>query len=99
MTKRKSLPPMRLAKIDYGFGVAEFWSRATDAELERTFMLHANQCFGIRKSVCKFHVVKVTVAELPEFWRQIPNASVLLKHNGDTILFDSDGNKIKSEWD
>lgn len=91
---------MAYALIDYGFGMAEFWGDFTEDSLQREFMGCANDCFGIRKSISKFEVKKFLAEQsLPEFWSKIEGAATLLKHSGDSILFDKDGEKIKSEWD
>lgn len=91
---------MRYAQIDYGDGgKAELWGDFEEADVEAFFMKHANQCFGIRKSIFQCEVLSTEERELPEPWNKLEGAAVVLKHNGDTIVWNAAGDKIKSEWD
>ena len=91
---------MAYAQIDYGCGKAQFWGDFTSQTVKRQFTRHANQCFGIRKSIMRTDVLTFEAgAALPEPWAALPGAASVLKHSGDTIVWDADGEKIKSEWD
>lgn len=92
---------MGKAMIDYGCGVAELIGDFAEENTERFFMTHANQCFGIRKSITDFKLLSFdSDGELSEFWKTVEGAKTFLKHSGgDTIVWDDAGEKIKSEWD
>ncbi len=87
------------AEIDYGYGKAEIWGTFDADTVERFFTRHANQCFGIRKSISQVVVLTIETGDLPDPWRQFEGAAAVLKHSGDTIVWDADGTKIKTEWD
>jgi len=87
------------AVIDYGCGIAEFWGSFTKASVERQFMRHANQCFGIRKSIMGFELKSIEPSVLPEPWCLMTGAATVLKHSGDIIVWNEAGDKIKSEFD
>lgn len=87
------------AEIDYGYGMAEYWGPFNADTVERDFMHHANQCFGIRKSISKFNLVTLCPEALPAPWAKLPGATRVLKQSGDTIVWGADDEKIKSEWD
>lgn len=80
---------MNKYRIDYGFGVAEFYTDATDpAQVRREFHACANECFGIRKSLDGYEVVATYLGVgLPTEYR-VTGATHLLIHGGDEILFD-----------
>lgn len=92
---------MAFAKINYGGNaVAEFWGNFPESDMQEAFYRHANQCFGIRKSIMGFTLLRYDADQnLPEPWNKIEGAATVLKHSGDTIVFGTDGEKIKSEWD
>lgn len=94
-----TLPQTRYAEIDYGGGTAEYWGPFDADTVERDFMRHANQCFGIRKSISQFSIVVLCPEDLPEPWVKLPSATRVLKHSGYTIVWNSADDKIKSEWD
>lgn len=87
--------------IDYGFGVAQLWADVPKGEVERTFYRYANQCFGIRKSIMKCDIKERKQEPLPEYIAKVhPDAEVVLKHDGDTIVWGGDPDvKLRSEWD
>ena len=87
------------AEIDYGFGQADFWGTFTQETVERSFMEKANQCFGIRKSISDFVLISMEPDSLPKPWADLPGAATVLKHDGDTIVWNGEGEKIKSEFD
>jgi hypothetical protein len=100
MTKQAHTPTTRLAIINYGYGKAEFWGQFDQDTVERQFYRFANQCFGIRKSISRCTILQLDEASLPEPWSKLEGATTVLKHSGgDTIVWDADGEKIKSEWD
>lgn len=101
---------MMYAEIDYGGGGrAKIWGEFTEETVVRAFVQHANQCFGIRKSIMQEEVLKVEPVDgLPEPWDKMQGAAFVLKHNcgggfggmfEDVAVFDADGEKLKSEWD
>ena len=92
---------MAHAMIDYGEGVAELVGDFTEDTAEDFFMDHANQCFGIRKSISDFKLLSFEDERgLGDFWSKVEGAKTMLKHSGgDTIVWDDKGDKIKSEWD
>ena len=88
------------AHIDYGSGYADLWGRFNAETVERAFYHHANQCFGIRKSIMRFELLSIEPSGMPAPWSLLPEADVMLKHTGgDTIVWNAAGDKIKSEWD
>lgn len=87
------------ADIDYGYGKAEFWGLFDATTVKREFMRHANQCFGIRKSISDFKLLSIEPGGAPSPWDKFPGATTVLRHSGDTIVWDAAGEKIKSEWD
>lgn len=99
LNQRSEVNEMMKAEIKYGFGTAEFWGEFTAETVERQFYQHANQCFGIRKSISGFTLLSIEEEALPEPWAQLNGASTMLKHSGDTIVWNAVGDKIKSEWD
>ena len=81
-------------KIDYGFGIAPLYTPSENWD-ERFYKL-AGQCFGIRKSIM--------FADLISSNEDKPNNMLdgeyeRLEHNGDVIVWNKNGEKIKSEWD
>ena len=80
--------------IDYGFSTATLYTPSSD--WEGRFYELANQCFGIRKSIMWAHLVRSEDAE-PKY--KIVGEYERLEHDGDLIVWDEAGEKIKSEWD
>lgn len=80
--------------IDYGFGTAQLYTPSEDWE-DRFYEL-ANQCFGIRKSIlhAKLALKKDIQPENP-----LENEYERLEHSGDVIVWNKNGEKIKSEFD
>jgi hypothetical protein len=81
-------------EIDYEHGKAILYTPSQD--WRGTFRRLANQCFGIRKSIGD--VVLLDIADIE------PNDKMLdeyerLKHNGDIIIWNKEGEKIKAEWE
>jgi len=87
------------AEIDYGYGKAEIWGAFDADTAERFFSTHANQCFGIRKSIAQIVVLFIEPADLPEPWDRFDGAATVLKHSDDVVIWNADGAKIKTEWD
>lgn len=98
------------AEIDYGGGgLAKIWGEFDADTVEREFYSHANECFGIRKSIMNFRLIKIEKADdLPDPWHNMEKAAFVLEHNcgvgafeifKDVIVFDADGEKLKSEFD
>lgn len=87
------------AEIDYGYGKAEIWGEFDADTVERFFTRHANQCFGIRKSIAQVDVLFIGQGEIPSPWGLLPGAAAVLKHSGDTVVWNAAGEKIKSEFD
>ena len=91
---------MAFAKIDYGNAIAKLWGTFSKDEAEAFFMRHANQCFGIRRSIMGFELLEYEEdALLPSPWGRLEGAVTMLKHSGATIVWDHNGEKIKSEFD
>ncbi len=80
--------------IDYEYGTANLYTPYKD--WESRFYELADQCFGIRKSIGTVRLVAKT-DEKPQ--DPIPGEFERLEHNGDVIIWNKDGEKIKSEWD
>lgn len=80
---------MHKYKIDYGYGVADFYTEAVDpAQVRREFHACANECFGIRKSLDGYQVQETyRDVALPLPYRN-HLATHFLSHHGDEILFD-----------
>jgi len=80
---------MNKHKINYGYGIADFWTEATDPkQIEDEFYELANCCFGIRKSLAGYSLEQTYEnVELPLPYRN-QEATNLLSHHGDDILFD-----------
>ena len=81
-------------KIDYGSGVATLYTPSEDWE-ERFFEL-ASQCFGIRKSIMCTKLISAINCKYPN---ELDGEYERLEHNGDVIVWNQSGEKIKSEWD
>lgn len=80
--------------IDYENGTAELYT-PSEHWLARFYEL-AGQCFGIRKSIGQVRMIKETDEQPPYL---LQGEYERLCHNGDVIVWDEDGRKIKSEWD
>lgn len=80
--------------IDYGCGIATLFTPHED--WKNRFYALAEQCFGIRKSI--FYAKLLSADEVGP---QNPYAGEYerLEHDGDIIIWDAIGEKIKSEWD
>jgi hypothetical protein len=88
------------ARIDYGNGRAQLWGTFDAKSVNGIFHKYAGQCFGIRKSLEAFILLEFRPdTPLPEPWNTMPGAATILKHSGDTIVWNKAGEKIKSEWD
>lgn len=81
-------------KIDYTFGVAKLYTPSED--WKKRFYDLANQCFGIRKSIGYVSLIS-KVKEEPKY--KIEGEYERLEHNGDVIVWNEKGEKIKSEFD
>jgi len=80
--------------INYGWGFATLYTPSDD--WERRFYFLANQCFGIRKSIDEPYLIKAEKGE-PKY--MLVGEYERLEHDGDTIVWNEAGEKIKSEWD
>ena len=82
-------------RIDYEYGTANLYTPSTDWE-ERFYEL-AGQCFGIRKSIGETRLISQTDEKPTEM---LDGEYERLEHSGgDTIVWNEQGEKIKSEWD
>ena len=80
--------------INYGCGRATLYT--PHENWEERFMELASQCFGIRKSI----MCTELISESKEFYpHPLDGEYERLEHNGDVIVWNADGEKIKSEWD
>ena len=78
--------------IDYEFGKAHFITQSSDPKaVMREFYECANQCFGIRKSIGETNIIASHAFET--------DSLTVLLHNGDSIIFDEQHEKIKDEWE
>ena len=80
--------------IDYGHGKAELYTPSEN--WEGRFHVLASQCFGIRKSIAKAELIKQEDVQ-PKYL--LVGEYERLEHDGDLIVWNEEGNKIKSEWD
>ena len=80
--------------IDYEYGIAKLYTPSEDWE-DRFYTL-ADQCFGIRKSIGEVELVKIEDVEPKE---KIEGEYERLEYKGDLIIWNKEGEKIKSEWD
>lgn len=83
-----------LYMIDYGFGVAKLYTPHED--WRSRFYELADQCFGIRKSIM-YACLIYKRAEKPR--NPLSDEYERLEHNGDVIVWNKAGEKIKSECD
>ena len=81
-------------KINYGFGIATLYTPSED--WEGRFYELANQCFGIRKSIMYAELIDAVNCECQD---KLDGEYERLEHNGDVIIWNKNGEKIKSEWD
>lgn len=81
-------------KINYGFGTAYLYTPCVNWK-ERFYEL-ANQCFGIRKSIMYAHLITTEDAAPKDI---IDGEHERLEHNGDVIIWNAQGEKIKDEWE
>lgn len=97
----KNLPPTFRYKIDYEYGVAELFTWRTDQPLT-VFKSLASECFGIRKSIGFTTLLSAsdwTEREFPFPWTDYGGACHMLLHNGDSIIWNGNWEKLKSEFD
>lgn len=80
--------------IDYKYGTAKLYTPSED--WEGRFYELAGQCFGIRKSIGDVSLIS-TNTDSPKY--KIEGEFERLEHHGDVIIWDENGEKIKSEWD
>lgn len=80
--------------IDYQYGTAVLYTPSEKWE-DRFYDL-AYQCFGIRKSIGKVELISKT-KENSKY--RLAGEYERLEHNGDLIVWNKKGEKIKSEWD
>lgn len=85
--------------IDYDFGMAILYTPVEEPLVISHFQYLANQCFEIRKSAGYIKLLQVSTEEMPKPWILLKDATHMLAHNGDVIIWDSKGNKINSEYD
>lgn len=85
---------MSLYTIDYEYGIAKLYTPKKNWE-ERFYDL-AYQCFGIRKSIGEVKLISKT-EDKPRY--KIESEYERLEHNGDVIVWNKNGEKVKSEWD
>lgn len=83
-----------LYNINYGFGWAKLYTPSDD--WYNRFRKLASQCFGIRKSIGLVQLMS-EVNEAPE--NPLPGEYERIEHNGDAIIWNEAGEKIKTEWD
>ena len=83
-----------LYNINYSFGEAKLYTPSED--WYSRFNELAGQCFGIRKSIGLVQLMSRS-DEKPE--DPFPGEYERLEHNGDVIVWNEAGEKIKSEWD
>ena len=81
-------------KINYGFGIATLYT--TSENWSERFYKLAGQCFGIRKSIMFAHLIS-SCEDKPS--NMLDGEYERLEHNGDVIVWNKNGEKIKSEWD
>ncbi len=85
---------MKKYYIAYGFGVAFLYTPSSDP-LER-FNVLASQCFGIRKCILNPCIIDVSNEQpldpLEEEYER-------LEYNGEVVIWNEKGEKIKSEFD
>ena len=76
--------------IDYQYGTAEFYTNLEyDESIIEKFYSLASECFGLRKNLGEVKIESKEETKISE----------IIIHDGDTIIFDEKGDKIKSEWD
>lgn len=80
--------------IDYDYGMADLYTPSED--WKERFHALANQCFGIRKSIGEVTLIS---KEDVETEHKLENEYERLEHHGDVIIWNAEGEKIKSEWD
>ena len=78
--------------IDYEYGVAKLYTPNEDWETR--FHNLASQCFGIRKSIGVVNLKRVEEDDV----EPIKDEYERLEHNGDIIIWNKEGEKIKTEW-
>lgn len=80
--------------INYGYGIATLYTPYEN--WEERFCKLANQCFGIRKSICCAELISKSEETYPY---PLDGEYERLEHSGDVIVWNAAGEKIKSEWD
>lgn len=81
-------------KINYEYGTAKLYT--PDKDWKERFFALANQCFGIRKSIGEVELISKRDEEPAD---KLVNEYERLEHNGDIIIWNETGEKIKSEFD
>lgn len=87
MTRKKYI-------IDYEWGIAHLYTASENWETR--FCELAGQCFGIRKSIGELELIRIEEDDITEL---LDNEYERLEHHGDVIVWNEQGEKIKSEWD
>lgn len=85
---------MNRYEIDYQYGKAVLFTPSED--WESRFVHLAKQCFGIRKSIGNIKLISERQGG-PTI--MLENEYERLCHNGDVIVWNEAGEKIKTEWD
>lgn len=80
--------------IDYGYGVAELYTPSE--HWFRRFIELSSQCFGIRKSVETVKLIEETDEQPPYL---LQGEHERLCYSGDLVVWNKEGEKIKSEFD
>lgn len=80
--------------IDYEYGIAELYTPCTDWEYR--FYTLAEQCFGIRKNIWDVELIRSEDIRPDDL---LEDEYERLEHDGDVIVWNEDGIKIKTEWD
>lgn len=80
--------------IDYEYGIAELYTPS--GHWLNRFRYLAGQCFGIRRSIGTVQLIEATDEQPPYL---LQGEHERLCHHSDVIVWDENGNKIKSEWD
>lgn len=83
-----------LYKINYGFGKAKLYTPSED--WYSRFRALADQCFGIRKSIGLVQLMGMSDERPVDPY---PGEYERLEHNGDVIVWNAEGDKIKDEWE
>lgn len=82
--------------VDYEYGRGVLYSACSISKAVDRFCELGSECFGLRKSLGKLTLIECS-DEKPKY--MLDDEYERIEHNGDVIVWNKFGTKIKSVWD